>query len=225
VATLPGRVYTGADLADRPELWPAAETFRTRGHVTDYVGETVTAPSGARLQRDWLHHPGAVGILAVDAAERIAVVVQYRHPAGFTLIEPPAGLLDVGGEPPIAGARRELAEEAQLQAGDWRTLLDVFTSPGSSQESVRIFLARDLTPAPRPAGFVLEGEEAEMGVGWVAVDEAVDAILAGRLQCPTLVAGVLAYWTARAAGRLEVLRPADAPWPARAAKLARDRAR
>jgi ADP-ribose pyrophosphatase len=221
---LPGRVYTGAALADRPELWPSAEIFRTRGHITDYVGEAVTAPSGDTLKRDWLRHPGAVGVLAIDDDERLAVVVQYRHPAAFTLIEPPAGLLDVGGEAAVSGARRELAEEAQLQAEDWRTLVDVFTSPGSSQESIRIFLARGLRPAPRPEGFVLEGEEAEMGVGWAAVDEAVAAILAGRLQCPTLVMGVLAYWTARAQGRLDALRPADAPWPARAAKLARDQA-
>ncbi|MDR1449452.1 MAG: NUDIX hydrolase, partial [Propionibacteriaceae bacterium] len=149
---------------------------------------------------------------------------QYRHPAGFVLVEPPAGLLDLDGEPPLAAAQRELAEEALLRAADWRVLVDLFTSPGASEESIRIFLARGLSPAPRPAGFVLEGEEAAMDAGWVEVEEAVQAVYEGRLQSPTLLAGLLAYWGARQAGTLDRLRPGDAPWPARQAKRARDAA-
>ena len=80
---------------------------------------------------------------------------------------------------------------------------------------MRIFLARDLSPAQRPDGFVLEGEEAHMTWDWVPRADLVDAVLAGQCQSPTLVAGVLALEVARAAGRLDGLRPPDAPWPIR----------
>jgi ADP-ribose pyrophosphatase len=219
---LPGRTLAPAELDDRPELWPAAEVARLDGRLTSFVREDVTTPAGGVIRRDWLRHPGAVAVIAVDGAERLAVVVQYRHPAGFRLVEPPAGLFDRPGEDPLAAAQRELAEEVRLQAADWKVLADLFTSPGASQESIRVFLARGLAPAAPPAGFELEGEEAEMGVGWAAVDDVVAAILAGRLQSPTLIAGVLAYWAARQQGRLDGLRPPDAPWPGRAAKLSRD---
>ena len=221
---LPGPVLTGADLGDQPALWPAQEIARLDGRLASFVTEDVTAPTGARLRRDWLRHPGAVAVIALDALDRIAVLAQYRHPAGARVIEPPAGLLDLAGESAWIAAQRELAEEARLRADDWRVLVDVFTSPGSSQESIRVFLARELHPVAAPAGFVAEGEEADMAVGWADLTETVAAILAGRLQSPTLVAGVLALWAARTVGGrgLDALRPPDAPWPARQAKLARD---
>ena len=87
---------------------------------------------------------------------------------------------------------------------------------------LRIFLARDLTAAPLPDGFVAHGEEAHMELTWARRADLVDAILAGRLQNPTMVAGVLALETARLSGRLEDLRPADAPWPARAVRAGRN---
>ncbi|MDR1450617.1 MAG: hypothetical protein LBI84_10570, partial [Propionibacteriaceae bacterium] len=80
---LPGPLFRGAELADRAELWPARELARRSGRVSAFVTEAVTAPDGAVLTRDWLRHPGAVAVIALDAAERLAVVAQYRHPAGF----------------------------------------------------------------------------------------------------------------------------------------------
>lgn len=186
-----------------------------QGRISGLVDDQLQTPSGDLIERQYLSHPGAVGVIAWDDSDRIAVVRQYRHPVGFRLAEPPAGLLDHDGEDYRAAAARELAEEAQLQAGDWRVLVDVFTSPGSTEESLRIFLATGLAPAPIPDGFVVEGEEADMDLCWVARQELVDAILAGRLQNPTMVAGVLALETARLSGRLAELRPAGSAWPAR----------
>ncbi|MDR1513932.1 MAG: ADP-ribose pyrophosphatase, partial [Propionibacteriaceae bacterium] len=74
-------------------------------------------------------------------------------------------------------------------------------------------------PAPRPEGFVLEGEEALMGVAWAKLEDLVEGVLAGRLQCPTMVSGVLALRTAQLTGSLDRLRLADAPWPARLALI------
>lgn len=212
-------------VADRPMAWPvASQTTLGRGRVCCFVEDEVSLPDGsAGFKRQYLTHPGAVGIIAVDAEDRVAVVRQYRHPLGMELVEPPAGLLDVAGEDPLLAAQRELAEEAKLQAERWQVLVDVATSPGGSEESARVFLAEGLSEAEHPEGFVVEDEESMMTTDWIAVDELVDGVLAGRLQSPLLVAGILALATTRATGR--PLRSADAPWPVREIWAGQDRDR
>jgi ADP-ribose pyrophosphatase len=171
-------------------------------------------PDGSQAKREIVDHMGAVVIAAVDDQDRIVLVNQYRPAVRARLDELPAGLLDIDGEPAVEAARRELAEEAQLQARTWHTLLDLYSSPGFSDEAVRVFLARDLDEAPRPDGFVVEHEELSMAVTRVPLDEAVDRALAGRISNSAAVAGVLAAAAARASG-FRGLRAADAPWPAK----------
>lgn len=204
-----------AELRDVPMAWPvSSRQLVGEGVVFDLVRDQVVDPTGAELRREWIRHPGAVGVIALDAADRVVLVRQYRHPAGLRLVEPPAGLLDVDGEDYLAAAQRELAEEVGLRADDWRVLVDMFTSPGASQESIRIYLARGLHDEPRPDGFVADGEEAQMDVVRAGVEDLVEAILDGRLQNPVLIAGVMAAAAARPGG-WDRLRAADAPWPAR----------
>lgn len=217
------RELDSAEVTDVPLVWPVtAHRVLGSGRVSDFVNDTVVTPDGTTMDRQYLLHPGAVGVIAWDDADRIAVVRQYRHPVGFQLVEPPAGLLDADGESWLAGAQRELAEEAGLRAGRWQVLVDLFTTPGANQESLRVYLARDLAPAEVPDGFAAEHEEAHMEVCWAARTDLVDAVLAGRLQNPTMVSGVLALEVARLSGRLDDLRVADAGWPARAAKARHD---
>jgi ADP-ribose pyrophosphatase len=153
-----------------------------------------------------------VAVVALDTRGRVLLVQQYRHPTRHLLWELPAGLLDVSGEPPAAAAERELAEEADLLAGRWDVLLDVFMSPGGSDEAVRIFLAREVSAVPSADRFTREHEEAGMRTAWVDLDEARDAVLAGRVHSPTAVAGLMAAGIARDRG-WSTLRPSDAPWP------------
>lgn len=201
---------------DTPASWPIRHhEVLGSGRVMRFVQDEIEAPDGGTFTRQWCTHPGAVAIIAVNEHDEIAVVHQYRHPAAMKLVEPPAGLLDHEDEDWLLAAQRELAEEALLEARDWRVLADILASPGGVQESIRIYLARDLREAPRPDGFVVEDEEADMGLGWLSLDVLVEAIFAGDVQSPTLVAGVLALQTARLTGRVDALRPADAPWPAR----------
>ena len=216
------RQLAAGEIADQPMRWPVVgHRVLGRGAVSEFVDDEVRTPSGETMHRQYLLHPGAVGVIAWDDADRIAVGRQYRHPAGFRLTEPPAGLLDHANEDFQLAAARELAEEAGIAAGHWQVLVDTFTSPGANEESLRIFLARDLTPAAAPDGFVADHEEADMEVCWAARSDLVDAIFAGHLQNPTMVAGVLALETARLAGRLDELRPPSAPWQAREAWQAR----
>lgn len=185
-----------------------------RGAVIGVRRDRIAMPDGATVDREIVDHPGAVVVIALDEHERVVMVNQYRPAVGKRLDELPAGLLDVDGEPPLEAAKRELAEEATLRADQWHTLLDLHTSPGFSDEAIRVFLARGLAHEPRPDGFVVQHEESVMPVSRVPLDEAVRRALAGEITNAAAVAGVLAVTVARAAG-FQGLRPADAPWPGR----------
>jgi ADP-ribose pyrophosphatase len=203
------------ELTDVPLAWPVeSSTLLAQGKITSYVQDQVRTPSGERIEREYLKHPGAVGVIALDDHDRVALVRQYRHPVRHRLIEPPAGLLDVAGEGSLATVERELAEEAGLAARSWAVLVDLFTTPGILGESLRIYLARDLEAVDGPDGYVREGEEAHMDTVWASLDDLVEAVLDGRLHNPTVVSGVLAAWTARERDGFTSLRPADAGWPA-----------
>lgn len=219
------RVLSLDEVTDQPVDWPiVSHRVLGRGAVSDFVDDGVATPDGVTMQRQYLRHPGAVAVIALDEADRVVVVRQYRHPVGFRLTEPPAGLLDPGDGSALLAAQRELAEEALLAADDWRVLIDLFTSPGCNQEAIRFFLARGLREVPRPDGFEVEHEELDMEVCAVSVDDLAAAVFAGRVQSPTMVAGILALVAARSTGRLDDLRPAESPWPARAAHAAREQA-
>ncbi len=194
-----------------PRPTTATETVYA-GRVWDVVREAVDLGDGGQVVRDVVRHPGAVGVLALDEADRVVLVRQYRHPVRHVLWELPAGLLDVAGEPPHRTAARELAEEADLRAGRWHVLLDWFTSPGGSDEAFRLFLARDLDEVPAGSRHTREQEEAGIEVVRVPLEQARDAVLAGALHNPAAVTGILAACAAREAG-WGGLRPADAPWP------------
>ncbi len=194
--------------------WPAlSREVLGKGAISSFVNEVVRTPAGTTMNRQFLTHPGAVAIVAWDEeADAILTLHQYRHPVQMTLTEIPAGLLDVEGEDYVEAAARELAEEAQLGAKRWNVLVDIFSTPGACEETLRVFLARDLFSVERPGGFVLEDEEAQMTLEFVPRAELVDAVLAGLCESPSLVAGMMALETARLSGRLDTLRPADAPW-------------
>ena len=209
-------IVLGSDqLVDVPLAWPVeSSTVLAHGKITSYVEDQVRTPDGQLITREYLKHPGAVGVIALDDHDRVALVRQYRHPVRHRLIEPPAGLLDVEGEGYLATVKRELAEEVGLAAGSWAVLVDLFTTPGILGESLRIYLARDLEVVDDPDGYVREGEEAHMDTVWASLDDLVEAVLDGRLHNPTVVSGVLAAWTARERDGFSSLRAADAAWPA-----------
>ena len=143
---------------------------------------------------------GAVGVVPLDAQGRVVLVRQYRHPVGERLWELPAGLMDVGDEPLVAAAARELAEETDLTAGRWDTLVDLHTSPGCSNERIRIFLARELGEVSTAERHERTQEEAELEVVRLDLDRAVGMVLAGEITNAACVAGLLAAARARDTG-------------------------
>jgi ADP-ribose pyrophosphatase len=202
-------------IEDAARHYPVAGSHhRFTGSVIGVRSDDVLMPDEQTVSRDVVEHPGAVGIIALDEADRVLLIQQYRHPPGRLLWEPPAGLLDEPGESPLDTAARELFEEAAYQAERWDVLLDAFTSPGMTDEAVRIYLARDLHAVPAESRHVGVHEEADMPVSWLALDDAVPAILAGKIHNPLAIMGILAAAHARTAG-WQGLRPADAAWPER----------
>jgi ADP-ribose pyrophosphatase len=203
-----------SEVRDAPERWEVVgSTTGFTGRVVGVRVDQVLMPNGADsevAEREVVAHPGAVGVLALDADDRVLLIRQYRHPVGHLLWEAPAGLRDVVGEPLHATAQRELREEAGYRAERWHVLVDSFTSPGMSDERMRIFLARDLTEASAPDGFRRIHEEADMPIAWVPLDEAVAKVLSGDIHNPTAAMGILAAHAARARG-FRGLRPPDAP--------------
>ncbi len=137
-------------------------------------------PDGPAFDRWVFEHPGAVIVLAVDEDERVACVRQYRHPARGTFLELPAGLRDADGEDPLDTAKRELLEEVELEAAEWRQLFSLWPSAGITAERHVFFLARGLSAGDR-GDFALEHEEAAMEMLWVPVDDLVEAVLDGRV--------------------------------------------
>lgn len=175
--------------------------------------DEVAMPGGTSSQRDVTELPGAVAIVPLHDDGTVVLVRQYRHPVGRHLLEVPAGLLDTTTESAQEAGERELLEEAGLRAGRWETLADVLTTPGMSDETIRLLLARDLTPVPaaeRPAPVC---EEIDMQVERMPLDDAVGLVLDGELENGITAAALLAAHVALSSGR--ALRPADAPWPAR----------
>lgn len=201
-------------ISPRPSRRSVAEhEFVTRASETAHVGkilalriDDVQMPGGHSARREVVEHFGAVAVVAMDDDDRIAMVYQYRHPVGRRLWELPAGLLDMGGEPPASTAARELHEEAGLTAENWSVLVDIVTSPGFSDESVRVFLATGLSDIGRPEA---DDEEADLTMEWVPLADAVRRVLSGEIVNSIAVAGILA---ANAAPDRSALRPVDAPW-------------
>lgn len=199
-------------IEDTPEAWDVVESKRRfSGYVIDVVTDTVRMPGDEDADRDYVIHPGAVAVVALDDDDRVLLIRQYRHPTRHLLWELPAGLRDVEGESLVTGAARELAEEAGYRARTWHTLVDLYTSPGMSDERIRVFLARDLTKIPEEEnGFVHRHEEIGMPVEWVPLADAVEKALMGMIHNSPAVAGILAAYAASVEG-FGLMRPADAP--------------
>ncbi|WP_330468025.1 NUDIX hydrolase [Micromonospora zamorensis] len=185
---------------------------RYRGRIFDVVTEEVTMPGGGTGMRDLVRHVGAVAVVALDDAGQVVLIRQYRHPVGRHLWELPAGLMDVSGEELPAAALRELAEEADLTAGQVDVLVDLHSSPGFTNELVRVFLARDLAEVPADERHERRDEEADLQVVRIDLDEAVAMVLAGEITNASAVAGLLAAARARDTG-WSTLRRSDAPLP------------
>lgn len=191
--------FADAPLADEPHEVPIVSSdVAFDGAVWDVRRERFAYGDG-ELVREFVAHTGAVAVLAIDDDDRMLAIQQYRHPIRERNWELPAGLLDVEGEDPLESGKRELAEEADLVAADWEPLITLHTTPGGSDEIIHVYRATGLAAAPEV--FDRDGEEADIVTRWVSVDDAVDAVLAGRARNGIFMAAVLAEHARRTRAR------------------------
>ena len=156
--------------------------WNVKRDLVDYKGEQII--------REYVAHPGAVAVVAVNEKSEVLLVRQYRHPVGEYLWEIPAGLLDVAGESKLNAAQRELHEETGWIATQWEELTSFYTTPGGNNEQIDILLAQDLTY--RGHNLRLEGEESDMQVEWVPIADAVTSVMKSEMKSPSAVVGLLA---------------------------------
>lgn len=165
------------------------------GHVITLARATFEGPAGEVMERDVVHHPGAVAVVALDGDE-VVLVRQYRPVLEREMLELPAGKLDVPGEDRPTAARRELVEEAGLDAVDLIELGSFHNSIGFSDEATTIYLATELVPATPLAASI---EEEYLTVERVGLDEVEGLIGDGTVTDAKTILGLL--WTLRRLGR------------------------
>ena len=204
----------------------AEHNFETTSSETLHSGkifalrvDQVRMPGGKVVTREVVEHYGAVAIVAINNDGNIPLIYQYRHPFGRRLWELPAGLLDVGGEASHLTAARELREEVGLEAATWQVLVDLDSTPGFSDESVRVYLATDLTQVDRPEA---HDEEADMTMKWYPIADAVREVFRGVIVNSLAVGGILAAHSVREG--FGQPRPVDTPWTDRPTAFAKRQA-
>jgi len=156
-------------------------------------------PAGKAFDRIVVRHPGAVTIVPVHDDGTVTLVRQYRAAVDALVLELPAGTRDKEGEAPEEAARRELAEEAGLEAAHWELLIGTWNSPGVSDQHTLVYLATGLSAVPtRPQGV----EEGFMTVETIHLGELDGLVADGTLKDETTVLGLyLARDRLAAAGR------------------------
>jgi ADP-ribose diphosphatase len=169
-----------------------------RGKFVEFRVDTVERADGSRAVRDFVGHPGAVAIVALDAEGRVALVRQWRLAAHDALLEIPAGGLDLADdgtkEDPEIASRRELEEETGLRAGTWSKLGAFYSAPGFTDELMHLYLATDLSPAD-PDGRLGPDEDERLILEWWPWRDAVGAVERGEIRDAKSVAGL--FWLAR----------------------------
>jgi ADP-ribose pyrophosphatase len=155
-----------------------------RGRIVHLWLDDLTLPNGARVTLEVVRHPGAAAVVALDDADEVSLIHQFRHAAGGFIWEIPAGVLH-DGEKPIDCAARELREETGLVAGELESLGSILTTPGFCDERIHLFLARHCHIAAQE----LEADEV-LTVSRFPLRTALDMIRRGEIQDAKTIAGL-----------------------------------
>ena len=155
------------------------------GRILHIRRDTVELPDGAQSTREVVDHPGGVCVLALDAEGRVLLVRQFRYPYEKVLTEIPAGKLEYGEDPEKA-ALRELREETGAVPGKFRSLGELYPSPGYCGEIIRLYLAQELT-----FGETALDEDEFLDVERMPFGELTELVLQGEIRDAKTIAAVL----------------------------------
>ena len=155
-----------------------------RGIVVDLGIETTRLPNGEPLNLEIVRHPGGAAILALDHQNHVCLLSQYRHSIGKWIWELPAGVIE-SGEQPIATAKRELREEAGLEADEWQPLGSILPTPGFCTEELFLYQARQLTAVE-----TTPNADEQIEVHWKTLDEVLKMAADGRIRDAKTIAAL-----------------------------------
>jgi 8-oxo-dGTP pyrophosphatase MutT (NUDIX family) len=173
---------------------PTARKTIYSGRLLTIHEDDVRLVDGTQAHREVVAHPGAVAIVAIDDADRVVLVRQWRHAAGRALWELPAGTRDPG-EPPDETAERELAEETGLRASSIRGLVAAPLTPGYSTEVMHFYVATGLTEGPTDRDV-----DERMDVAHLSHTEVSALVRTGDVDVKTIAGLALAGWSASVDG-------------------------
>jgi 8-oxo-dGTP pyrophosphatase MutT (NUDIX family) len=152
----------------------AASHFVHQGRVIEVSTERLRYANGREFDIDFVKHPGAAAVVAVDVEQRVCLVRQYRHGVEDFMWEIPAGKLDPGEAPQVC-AMRELAEETGVRAREWTSLGLYVPAPGIFTEVIHLYLARDLK-----MGDSAPDADEELQLQWLPLEDALQKLLSGE---------------------------------------------
>ena len=158
-----------------------------RGKIVSLHVDTILQASGKSTIREVVLHPGGVTAVPVLDDGRLLLIRQFRYPVGKFILELPAGKLD-SGHPPLATMVRELEEETGYKAGTLVPVCTFYTTPGISNESIHLFVARNLTPC---AQSLEEGEH--ITIETFTLEECLGKIQTGEICDGKTILGILWY--------------------------------
>ena len=167
-----------------------------KGYIVNLRKDRVLLPNGRTAPREYVEHRGGVAVLAVDEQGFIPLVRQYRYPLRSHLWEIPAGKLEIGEDPDDA-IRRELREEAGLEAGSIRPLGRFYATCGYSNEIIRLYLATDLTYVGAHPD-----EDEFLEIKYFKVDEVYEKCLSGEIEDSKTLVAILKYKALQEKGTL-----------------------
>lgn len=163
-----------------------------QGHIWHVAVGTFESPDGDEFERDIVRSPGAVAAVPLmfdaEGSPSVVLVEQYRPPLDANVLEVPAGMRDVPGEPTDVTAARELVEEVGLVAGHLEHLVDFYPSAGMTDSVLTLYLATDLSPVERDTH---GPEEAHSRVVHLPLDTAIEMVLTGAIRDSKTIVGLL----------------------------------
>jgi ADP-ribose pyrophosphatase len=155
-----------------------------QGRIFELISENITLKNGVTTNMEFIHHPGAAGIVPILDRNQIVLIKQYRHSLREYIWEIPAGTLDPG-ESALTCAKRELVEETGYSAQKWIELFDITPVPGYSDERIELFLALNLKTAQQN----LDQDEM-LNVHTIDIHDAMRMIQHGEIRDSKTISGL-----------------------------------
>lgn len=160
--------------------------------------DEIELPSGKRIGPYFVRESrGFAVIFAITPDERVVLVRQYKHGVLTSVLELPAGAIDLD-EGPEACARRELAEETGYvcEAAGLEHAGAFFTDPTNSTTRFHLYIARNVQPLQSQR--LDETEQIEVSLATFA--ELRRYVAGGTIEVATHVASI--YYVLDRLGRL-----------------------